>query len=122
MLHETIDGFEKEFRTKYHIESVERNYQHIIDISDITTIIKNHHLVYIIKIPILDEEEMTIVRNLPIRERIINGQAMVFLPNYKYILQTKTEYIPIDKTDLEKCRTIEDYTICKRNQPNYLTY
>lgn len=122
MLHETIDGFEKEFRTKYHIESDERNYQHIIDISEITTIIKNHHLVYIIKIPILDEKEMTIVRSLPIPERIINGQAMVFLPNHEYILQTKTEYVPIDKTDLEKCSNIEDYKICKRNQPNYLIY
>ena len=30
-------------------------------------------------------------------------------------------YVPVDKESIDKCKSIEGFRICKRQQPNFLT-
>ena len=61
----TIQEFEEKRRTRFHFDSDESKYQHIIDISQLSVAITKGLLSYVSKIPIIDKEEGQIKRIIP---------------------------------------------------------
>ena len=57
---EELKTIEKKYNNKYPIQLIEENYQHLIDISEISIVIVNKKLLYSIKIPLLEFESFFI--------------------------------------------------------------
>lgn len=118
ILRETINKFEEKHRIRYHFDNTEDNYQHIIDISSIQVAIIQGLLTYVIKMPVLEQEEGIIKHVIPIPEKIHNT-FLALIPEHEYLILYKDSYSPIDTNLLDKCKQINEYKICERRQPNY---
>ena len=117
MLKETLKEFETTQRTRYHFDTEESNYQHIIGISQLSVAIVKGLFTYILKIPILEQEEGTIKHILPI-PHLIQNLYFSIIPDHDYVIKYRDSYVSIDKDAINKCTVIDEYKICERNQPN----
>jgi hypothetical protein len=118
ILKETIKEFEEKQRTRYHFDNSEDNYQHILDISQTNIAIVRGLLTYIVKIPILEKEEGKLKHLIPIPER--RGETYIgYVPDHEYLILYKDAYVPMDRELLHKCKSVAEYRICLRKQPNY---
>lgn len=61
-----LNKLEEEHNIKYSIRLKEYNYQHIIDISDLSVTIIDRKLVYSLQIPILEKESFRTYHLIPI--------------------------------------------------------
>ncbi|XP_051170402.1 uncharacterized protein LOC127287486 [Leptopilina boulardi] len=105
---------------KYPIKLIVDNYQHIIDISETTIGIVNKRLVYILKIPVLEHEDLQTYHLIPIP--IPHGKSFIApIPSHEVILTNleKNIYVPSDVDSLKLCKEIDELRICKRTQPSY---
>lgn len=103
---------------KYSIKLSIDNYQHIIDISETTIGIINNRLVYILKVPILEYEDLQTCHLVPIP----HGNSFITpIPSHEVVLANieKNMYVPSDIDSLKFCKNIEDLRICKRTLPTY---
>ena len=105
ILKETINEFEATYRMKYHFDNTEDNYQHIISISTIQVAIIRQLLTYIVKIPILEQEEGVTKHVVLIPEKI-HETFLAIIPDHEYIISYKDSFTPTDITFLEKCKEI----------------
>lgn len=69
ILKETIMEFETAQRIRYHLDSSENNYQHILDISQTNIAIIKGLFTYVINIPILEKKEGKLKHLIPIPEK-----------------------------------------------------
>ena len=117
ILKNTIQEFEEKQRTRFHFDKDESNYQHIIDISQLSVAMINGLFTYILEIPIIEKEEGQIERIIPIPHLIKNVYFSI-IPDYDYVIKYRNSYVPIDRETIEKCKTIAEYKICERMQPS----
>lgn len=66
ILIQELRHIEEKNNQKYPIQLVDENYQQIIDISEITISIINKTLVYIVKVPLLEYEDLQTLHLIPI--------------------------------------------------------
>ncbi|XP_043479473.1 uncharacterized protein LOC122509439 [Leptopilina heterotoma] len=121
MLIGELQRIEEDTNSKYPIKLIPQNYQHIIDISEITVSIVHKNLIYILKVPELEEPTLQTLHLLPIPIR--HGTGFIApIPSHEIILinQERTFFVPSDTTTLKNCKTLEDTYICKRLQPSFL--
>lgn len=118
ILRKTIDEFETKHRTRYHLDNTEDNYQHIIDISNIQVAIIQGLFTYVVKIPVLEQEEGMIKRFIPLPERIFET-FLAIIPDHEYLISYQDSFSPTDANLLRECKQIDDYKICERKQPLY---
>ena len=118
---EGFKQFEEENNEKHSIQLTEENYQYLIDIAEITVLLLNSKLVYLIKIPIMEKEIYKIHHLIPIPIRRGNNFIAV-IPNENYVLinDQRTLYIPTSESDLNNCKFLNTIKICKRKNPSYL--
>ena len=70
ILKDTIKDFEEYYRTRYHFDNEEENYQHIVDISQVSVTVTKGLFTYIIKIPVLEKEEGSLQKIIPIAKKL----------------------------------------------------
>ncbi|XP_043461560.1 uncharacterized protein LOC122498077 [Leptopilina heterotoma] len=116
-----LKQFEDSSNTKYPIRLITQNYQHIIDISEVSIAITNKRLVYVLRIPILEYEDLQTLHLIPIPIQHANG-FIAPIPTHEIILVNteKSFYIPSDMFALRQCKETNDLRVCKRVQPSYL--
>ena len=51
----TIQEFEQVHRTRYHFDNAEENYQHLLDISEITVAVIKGLFIYVAQIPVIEK-------------------------------------------------------------------
>ena len=117
ILKNTIQEFEEKQRTRFHFDKDESNYQHIIDISQLSVTIIKRFFSYILEIPIIEKEEGQIKRIIPIPHLVKNVYFSI-IPDYDYVIKYTDSYVPVDRESIEKCKTIAEYKICERIQPS----
>ena len=117
ILKDTIKDFEERHRTRYHFDNEEENYQHIIDISQVSVAVIKGLFTYVIEIPVLEKEEGSLQKIIPIPEKV-NGVHLSIVPDHDLIVKYRDSYVPTDLITIDKCKQISEYKICKRNQPN----
>ena len=117
MLKTTIKEFEKKHRIRYHFDADETSYQHIIGISQLSVAILKGLFTYVVKIPIIEQEEGTIKHIIPIPHPIQN-LCLAVIPDHDYVIKFRDSYVITDKETINKCTSISEYKICERNQPN----
>ncbi|XP_072758657.1 uncharacterized protein [Anoplolepis gracilipes] len=92
-------------------------FNNLIDSSNLNVFYKNHRLVYIIEIPLLDESDFTLynVISLPIKNNEENVYAFIN-PTYTYMgLRTdKLRYTHLTDQDIAKCNKVNNAMICKQ--------
>ena len=118
ILMDTIKEFEAVHRTHYHFDVNSESYQHIIDLSEVDVALIRKTLTYIISIPVLEKEEYIITHVILISQRIQNTHISL-IPWYEYLFTSKLAYVPTDRETLNTCKSLAEYKICNRNQPNY---
>lgn len=118
----TIQEFETQHKTRYHFEGQETNYQRIIDSADINILTKKDSLIYILKLPVLKNEILTIERIIPLPNRQKDGTFSSIILDHEYLLTGRYIYVPTDKESLSKCKPVDGIKVCKRQQPDFLTY
>ena len=79
ILEETIREFEETQRTRYHFDAEESNYQHIIDISQLSVAVIKRLFTFVVSIPIIEKEEGQIQIIIPIPHPVQN-----VYPGYAY--------------------------------------
>ena len=112
---------EEDSNEKYPIKLIPQTYQHIIDISEISINIINKRLVYLLKVLVLEHEDLLTLHLIPIP--IYHGSRFLApIPTHEIILVNpeKSIYTPSDLLTLQQCRILDDSRICKRVQPTYL--
>ena len=72
-LKETRREFQEKYKTRYHFEGTDTNYQIIIDSAEISIATKADILIYIIKLPIIDNEILTLERVIPLNHQRPDG-------------------------------------------------
>ncbi|XP_051167384.1 uncharacterized protein LOC127285425 [Leptopilina boulardi] len=121
ILIQELRHIEESSNHKYPIKLIGDNYQHIVDISEITIGIINKNLVYIVKVPVLEYEDLQTFHLIPIP--IPHGNSFIApIPSHEVVLTNieKNMYVPSDIETIKLCKEIDDLRICKRNQPTYL--
>lgn len=121
ILKQTIQDFENSHRTRYHLDNDEENYQHLLDISEIKVAIIKGLFTYVIQIPILENAEGSLQHIIPIPEKIHNIH-MSLIPNHDYVIKYKDSYVPTDLQTIQRCKEIDKYKICRRNQPDIMLH
>ena len=116
ILKNTIQEFENTKRTRFHFNNDESNYQHIIDISQLSVALIKGLFTYILEITIIEQEEGQVQRIIPIPYPIKNVYFSI-IPNYDYVIKYRDSYVPTDKDTIDKCKNIIEYKICERSQP-----
>ena len=112
---------EEDLNTKYPVKLVPQNYQHIIDISKISIGIINKRLVYILRIPVLEHEDLHTLHLIPIPIHHGNSFIAPFPANEIILINLeKSFYVYSDLSTLQNCKNLEEIKICKRTQPSYL--
>ena len=113
--------FEEHNSEKYQIKLDESNYQHIVDISEITIAIVNNKLLYSIKAPLVETENFQLQRLIPIPKKI-GKTFLAIIPEHEFILlnEQRTIYVPGDQEFVANCKKLDSLRICKRVQPSYL--
>ena len=94
---EELKKLEKEQNLKYPVRLVEYNYQHIIDISDLSVTIIDKRLTYCLQVPILEPETLRSLHLIPIPKP--HGKTFVAaVPTHEIILdnQENSFYVPSD--------------------------
>ena len=92
---------------KYHFDNIEDNYQHTIRISTIQVAIIQQLFTYIVKIPILEQEEGVTKHVVLIPEKI-HETFLAIIPDHEYIISYKDSFTPTDITLLQKFKEISD--------------
>ena len=70
-----------------------------------------------LRIPIIKNEEGQIKRIIPIPHPVQNLYFSI-IPDHDYVIKYRDSYVTTDLDTIEKCKTIVEYKICERNQPN----
>ena len=113
ILKSTLQEFEKKHRSRHHFDTHEINYQHIVEIIQLSVAVIGGLLSYILRIPIIENEEMK--RIIPIPHPVQNLYCSIN-PNHDYVIKYRDSYVITDLDTIEKCKTIAEYKICERNQ------
>lgn len=116
-----LQKIEEENNVKYPIRLIPQNYQHIVDISEITVSITNKNLIYILKVPEIEQPNLQTLHLIPIPIR--HGRSFIApIPSHEVILinPEKSFYVPTDFITLQNCKKLENTFICKRVQPSFL--
>ena len=97
---------------KYLIKLLLENYQHIIDISEISIEIINKRLVYVVEVPVLEHDDLQTLHLIPVPIHQGNG-FIAPIPSHEIILTNlaKSLYVPIDFENLKSCKNIADLRI-----------
>ena len=112
-----IREFRNQQRTRHHFDANKDNYQHIIDISQLSEAVIKGLFTYILEIPVLEKEEDTLEHIIPIPHQINNIYVSIIL-DHDYAIKFRDSYVPTDKPTIINCKKISEYKVCKRNQPN----
>ena len=118
---EELKKLEEEQSFKYPVRLVEYNYQHIIDISDLSVTIIDKRLTYCLQVPILEPETLRCLHLIPIPKP--HGKTFVAaVPTHEIILvnQENSFYVPSDRDLIRDCKHLDNIRMCKRTQPSYL--
>ena len=115
ILKETIREFEERQRTRYHFDAEESNYQHIIDISQLSVAIIKGLFTDVVSIPIIEKEEGQIQRIISIPHPVQNVYFSI-IPDHDCVIKYRDSYIPTDKETVSNYKVISKYKICSRNQ------
>ena len=98
-----------------------QNYQCIIGISETSIGIINKRLVYVIKVTVLEHENLQSFPLIPIPTR--QGNRFIAPIPLHEIIPTNLEksfYLYMHFETLKSCKNIDDLRICKRTQSTYL--
>ena len=82
----TIREFKKRQRTRYHFDAEESNYQHIIDISQLSVAIIKGLFTCVVTIPIIEKEEEQIQRIISISHPVQNVYFPI-IPDHDYLIK-----------------------------------
>ena len=96
MLKTTIIEFQEKHRTRYHFDADETSYEHIVGISQLSIAILKGLFTYILKIPIIEQQEGTIKHIILIPYPIQNLYLAV-IPDHDNVIKFRDSYVITDK-------------------------
>lgn len=97
-------------------------FNNLIDSSDISIFYKNHRLVYILEIPLIEQNGFTLYHMipLPIKQNEENVYAFINpLHTYIGLRNDKQLYTHLTERDIAKCKKIRNSMICKQTDLLY---
>ena len=111
---------EEEQNIMYPVKLTEYNYQHIIDISELSVFIIDRRLTYSLRVPIPETDTLQYLHLIPIPKPHGNT-FLAAIPTHEIILINKEKnfYVPGDFTSMKSCKSLGEIKICKRIQPSY---
>ncbi|KAL6268412.1 hypothetical protein P5V15_001547 [Pogonomyrmex californicus] len=94
----------------------------LIDVSDINVFYKNHRLIYVIEMPLIEQKDFTLYHTIPLP--IKQGERGIYAfinPIYTYlsIRSDKQLYTHLTEHDVSKCKKINNVMICKQTDLLY---
>jgi hypothetical protein len=97
-------------------------FNNLIDSSDLSIFYKNHRLVYILEIPLIEQNDFILYHAIPLPIKQTEGNIYAFInPVHKYIgLRTdKQLFTHLTDQDVANCKRINDAKICRQTDLLY---
>lgn len=97
-------------------------FTNLMDISDISIFYKNHRLIYVIEIPLIEQNNFILYHVIPLP--IKQGEKGIYAfinPTYNYLglRSDKQLYTHLTEHDINKCKKINNIMICKQTDLLY---
>lgn len=97
-------------------------FTNLIDVSDINIFYKNHRLIYVIEIPLIEQNNFILYHVIPLP--IKQGERGIYAfinPIYTYLglRSDKQLYTHLTERDIDKCKKINNVMICKQTDLLY---
>lgn len=97
-------------------------FNNLIDSSDINIFYKNHRLVYVITIPLIEQNDFVLYHLIPLPIKQSEENVYAFInPIYTYIeiRNDKQWYTHLTDQEIAKCKKINKKMICKQTNLLY---
>lgn len=97
-------------------------FNNLIDSSDISVYYKNHRLVYIIEIPLIEQNDFFLYRAIPLPIKQNEENIYAFINPLEMYIGLRTDkqwYTHLSDRDITKCKKINDAMICKQTDLLY---
>lgn len=97
-------------------------FTNLIDVSDISIFYKNHRLIYVIEIPLIEQNNFILYHAIPLPIKQNERGIYAFInPSYAYLglRSDKQLYTHLTEHDLAKCKKINNVRICKQTDLLY---
>ncbi|KYM93376.1 hypothetical protein ALC62_16023, partial [Cyphomyrmex costatus] len=97
-------------------------FTNLIDVSDISIFYKNHRLIYMIEIPLIEQNNFILYHIIPLPIKQSERGIYAFInPTYSYLglRSDKQLYTHLTEHDIAKCKKINSLMICKQTDLLY---
>ncbi|KAL6258287.1 hypothetical protein P5V15_010229 [Pogonomyrmex californicus] len=97
-------------------------FTNLIDVSDINVFYKNHRLIYVTEMPLIEQKDFTLYHTIPLPIKQDERGIYAFInPIYTYlgIRSGKQLYTHLTEHDVSKCKKINNVMICKQTDLLY---
>lgn len=90
----------------------------ILGLANISTVYLNSILMFVMKIPIIDNYELTLYKPIPLPIKLLKNLCTVIIPNSDYIALDKSRlfYVNLSAIQIAKCKHTVNQLICSHDQ------